>query len=50
MDHRMALVRIALAARLHARLTADAPAGVEEELEMFGYGHRSIFLLPPLAV
>jgi hypothetical protein len=30
-DHRMPLVRIALGARMHASLTADAPARVDEE-------------------
>ena len=34
MDHRVPLVRVALAARLHARLAADAAVGVDEELEM----------------
>ena len=32
LDHRLSLVRVALAARLHARLAADAAAGVDEEL------------------
>src|SRR5262249_18409494 len=40
LDHRLPLVRVALATGLHARLAADAPARVDEELEMLGDGHR----------
>src|SRR5690606_21039122 len=39
LDHRLALVRIALRARLDARLTADTSAGIDEELEGRGHGH-----------
>src|SRR5262249_45621228 len=44
LDHGLALVRIALAAGLHARLAADAPARVDVELEGCGGRHR---LRPP---
>src|SRR5262249_34994784 len=45
LDHGLSLVRVALATGLHAGLAADAPARVDEELEVLGDGHR---LRPPL--
>ena len=39
MDHRLAAVRVALGARLHARLAADAAARVDEELEVLWDRH-----------
>src|SRR5439155_8382163 len=38
-DHRLALVRVALAARLDARLAADAPALVEIHGQVFSNRH-----------
>src|SRR5262249_40569885 len=43
MNHRLAAVRVAFAACLHARLAADAAVGVDEELEMLGL-HASLLL------
>src|SRR5690606_12023342 len=39
LDHRLALVRVALGAGLDARLAADAPGGIDEEFEIGGYRH-----------
>src|SRR6185436_56605 len=38
-NHRLAPVRVALGARLHARLTADAAIRVDEEVEGVRLGH-----------
>ena len=41
LDHRLPLVRVALGAGLHARLAADAAAGIDEE-RLVGHHGRSI--------
>src|SRR5512141_685913 len=40
MDHRMAAMGVALAARRHARLAADAAIRIDEELQVRRDGHR----------
>ena len=39
MNHRLASMRVAFGARLHARLTADAAVGIDEEVEVVRFGH-----------
>jgi hypothetical protein len=39
LDHRLALVRVALGASLDTRLATDTAAGVDEELEALGNWH-----------
>src|SRR6185503_17242328 len=40
MDHRIAPMGVALGARLHARLAADAAVGIDEEVEVLRFRHR----------
>jgi hypothetical protein len=42
MNHGNAAMRIAFAARLHARLTSDTAAGIDEKLKIRGNGHGGI--------
>ena len=43
MNHRMPFVRVALAARLHARLAADAAIGINEKFEVLRNWHNNNF-------
>src|SRR5581483_2855953 len=39
MDHRLAAVRVAFGARLHARLAPDAAVRIDEEMQVVGFRH-----------
>ena len=40
-DHRLAAMRVALGARLHAGLAADAAARIDEEVQVVRFGHAA---------
>ena len=41
-DHRVAAVRVALGAGLHARLAADAAVRIDEEVQVVRLGHAMV--------
>ena len=43
MDHRLAAMGVALAARLHAGLAADAAIGVDEEVQVGGFHFKASY-------